>query len=421
MSRWLLIGVIVAIAGFLAAMSVLIVILKIAREVRAARLASWRRKLEPGIRRYIGISEGQAAPEPRRALSHFVTVPDVGLGREAAIASLLEHSEVVKGEALERITAALEQIGMVDEEIGRLSSRSWWRRASAAEKLGLARSQRAVEPLAKRLDDPDHEVRLRAARSLGLIGGHSAVRPLVAALAEPTRWSVLRVGEILATMGSRVEQELLVAYDRMPLKSRVATIDILGRLRLPGSASFLEQRLRDEDPDIRARAAHALGQIADPTTHRSLIESFHDPEWPVRAMAAKALGRQHVPEAAPVLVQGLRDREWWVRSNSAESLLELGEAGTRALLGALDDQDTFARHQAVLMLEQNGSVDRLAENLLHEDGEAAGARGLLLKLIDIGQVGRIGEIASTHPDAAVRAALTGLLKSGGFGQEGARG
>src|SRR5437867_3790012 len=402
MNEKLLLIVVGAVGLVVISLTCSILLMKSWRQGRITRRRRKRRAIEPGLLRYLGSREG--------ALERFIPMPVEGSLRAAVVELLLEHTSILKGEAMERITSALEQLGMVREEIGRLRSGSAWRRAAAAERLGLARSPLAVEPLAKRLEDPDEEVRLRAGRALGQIRGTLAVRPLIAALSEPSRWSTMRVAEILSNMGSEAEEELIRSYPDLAPKARVAALDILGRLRRPGSASFIEQRLRDEDPDVRARAAHALGQIGDPTAYRSLLEAMQDPEWPVRAMAAKALGRLRVPDSAPALALRLRDRQWWVRSNSAQALIELGETGTRTLLDLLDSPDIYARHQAVLMLQQTGLVDRYVDQLCRADEEATLARRVVSRIAEMGRVDRLEELSRVHRFESVRETLAGILR-----------
>ncbi len=406
MTERALLFAIAVIAGVLVLLSVVIVLNKAIREARASHRRRWRRALEPGLQKYLAAQEGP--------LPEFANVPQRGAGREAAVDFLLDHSEVVRGEARDRISRALEGLGFVDQETARLGSRSWWHRASAADRLGLSRSPRAIEALTQHLEDADGDVRLRAAKALGMIGGQAAIRPLVAALAQPSRWSTLRVAEILASMGGGVESELVATWHTMPRVSRLATLDILGRLRIPGSAAFLLERLSDEDPDLRARAAHALGKLGDPTVHRGLIGCLRDPEWPVRAMAAKALGRIRAAEGVEPLTALLQDRQWWARSNAAEALRDLGARGAAALLKALDAPDPFARHQAVLMLEQSGVIDQYAADLPLGGAPAENARAVLKRIADLGQTARLEDLARSHPDAATRTSLAGLLAARGI-------
>ena len=126
-------------------------------------------------------------------------------------------------------------------------------------------------------------------------------------------------------------------------------------------------------------------------------------------MAAKALGRLRVPDSAPALALRLRDRQWWVRSNSAQALIELGETGTRTLLDVLDSPDIYARHQAVLMLQQTGLVDRYVDQLCRADEEATLARRVVSRIAEMGRVDRLEELSRVHRFESVRETLAGIL------------
>jgi HEAT repeat protein len=160
---------------------------------------------------------------------------------------------------------------------------------------------------------------------------------------------------------------------------------------------------------VRARAAHALGAIGVVDAAPALREALTDPAWPVRAMAAKALGRVHDAEAIPALCVALRDREWWVRANAAEALKLAGPRGIEALEGMLEDADLYATHQACLMLEDAGILDRRVAELAGSGVLRSAAESVVSRFVQAGQISRLRELAVTHSEAAVREALARLL------------
>lgn len=400
---WTIAGVAVLVTGF----TLLIVLNKIQREMREAWRRARRRVLEPAILAYAHGADAAILP----AIGGRLRRRD----RRVVAETLLDFIQRVRGIERDRLGAALENLGYVDRWIAGLSSRRWWKRADSAEKLGLAVARRAATELPKLLGDDVPEVRLRAAKALGAVGGYAAVAPLVHALADASRWSTIRVADVLQTMGPTVTAELAYAFPGLPLAAKLAALDVVGRIRSIDSVPWLLQRLRDPERDVRARAAHALGEIGDPAAGRSLAALLADPEWPVRAMAAKSLGRLRHVEAAAPLSDALRDREWWVRANAADALRRLGERGIEALDRMLDDSDTFARHQAVLQLQESGVLDARVGDLAAEDaGRREAARAWLGRFLRAGQVGRLREMALGHEDAAVRAALRGMLPASAF-------
>jgi len=380
------------------------------RESREAYVRMRSRDLEPAVLRY-------AHGEGRSLMAVMGDVPR-RRDRPVLLALLLEQVQRVKGIEHERLSRALDELGLLAEMTADLRHRRWWRRAKAAEHLGLAGARGAVEALTVAFRDPSVDVRMRAAKSLGALGGSASIRALVGTLNEPDRWSTIRIADILAGMGPPVVGELLGAFPRLSKAGKLATLDILGRVRPFDRRDWLEACARDADADVRARSCRALGRIGDPAAVPVLVTALGDPAWPVRAMAAKALGWIGSTAAVEPLSGALRDAEWWVRSNAAHALRAGGEAGVRALERMLDDGDVYARHQAILMLEESGVVDRNASDLTLEDpGRRSEALSFVQRLIESGQLQRLRALAAEHPDRTVREQLRSLLP--GLGPESA--
>ncbi|HEX4824607.1 MAG TPA: HEAT repeat domain-containing protein [Candidatus Polarisedimenticolaceae bacterium] len=396
-----LVAAIIATAGVFLALTLFIVSGKAVREIRDARRRSRRNALEPSILRYVHGEDPSILAALRGGLARS--------DRPVVETILLDHVQRVRGVERERLARGLDELGYVDAYMDALGSTRWWTRAHAAENLGLAGAKRATSKLVSALGDDVAEVRLRAAKSLGLVGGRAAVRPLLQALGEPNRWSTIRIADILSDMGREVVHELMEAYPELNRHGRLAALDIVGRVHALETIGWLLARLDDDDADIRARAAHALGAIGVLEGAPRLRSALADPAWPVRAMAAKALGRIHDAEAIPELCATLRDREWWVRANAAEALKQAGPMGIEALEGMLADEDLYARHQACVVLEAAGILERRVAQLGSTGTVRDSAERVIQRFVAAGQTGRLRELAVTHGDPGVRNALARLL------------
>lgn len=398
----LLAWVIIVSAATFIALTVIIVVNKALRETRELRYHIRRKRLEPLVLLYIH-GDQQTILD---VIDEVIAASD----RSVLERILLDHVQQVRGIERERITRALEQVGLIDDWLERLGSRRWWVRAESAEKLGLSRSTRAAEGLSRALNDETPEVRMRAAKGLGSLGSESAAGVLIGALDQPNRWSTIRVADILTGMGRRVVDELIARFDELGTSGKLAALDVLGRIRPLQTVPWLIERLDDPHPDIRARACHALGCLADPHTATDLTEALKDNAWPVRAMAAKALGRLKAVESYGALREALGDPEWWVRNNAARALRRIGRRGLLVLEEALDDDDRFARHQAVLMLQEAGVVDRRIDELAIDAGEVRQkAERVIRCLVEAGQLDRLQVALVDHRSKAVREALRTIL------------
>lgn len=367
-----MIQVVTAVGLLLAGLTLGIVVNKARREMGEAIDRRRRALLAPAVFEYLGTATSKPLPG---YLPGRLARRDRRLVEEI----LLEASRGASGDTRERITAAFVGQGSVRTAIAALRSRRWWKRADAAESLGLMRSREAVEPLIALMNDTEPEVRIRAARALGLIRGTTSIRPLVRALADPSRWSAIRVAEILISVGAEAADELLAAFEGLPRLGRISALDVLGRIRSHRAVGLMKRCLDDPDADIRARAAHALGLVGDASAAGDLIKALADRAWPVRAMAAKGLGRIGDPAAIPHLRQAMRDREWWVRANSGEALRALGAAGRDALVDMLHSEDPFARHMAVSQLEEGRLIEQYVSDLTSADPER---RAAAIRFID---------------------------------------
>jgi len=404
---------ILVVAGVLVALGGGIVANKALREARAKVAQKRRQSLEPRLLAVIHAADKTADGKPvaRFPFRESFGSPLAELDRGVIEAILTDHAVRLRGIARERISQAFDELGFVDRYLAGLDAGRWWKRADAAERLGLAQSERAVEALVGRMGDPVAEVRLRAAKALGEIRGRAAVKPLVDALGQPNRWSTLRVADILSHMGAEAAEGLCAAWPSLQAPARLATLDILGKLGRPEAVGFVREILQTGDPDQRARAAHALGMIGHHGPIEDLTNALRDSEWPVRAMAAKALGRIGSPTAVAPLAAALRDKEWWVRANAANALKVIGPKGRQALLDTLDDTDTYARQMAVLMLEESGV---LADCVAALDSKEASARTkaetLIRQLVALGRTDFLGDMAREYPNPRVRHRIEQLLE-----------
>lgn len=375
---------------------------KLIVQIRSGYERRQRAVFLPRIQAYVNGDNGRFA--------EYVPGPLGRWDRRVVLWTLLEQIRYVRGRVQERISAAFEELGFVEEELGKLSNKRWTRRVEGAEKLGRMMSRRPLPELTRLMQDPVPEVRIRAAKALGAIGGLEAVESLLGALRDTNRWSALRISDILGTLGEAAVGPLIREFPRLPTLARVPAIDILGRLRSPSAVPLLVSLLSDAHEDARARAAHSLGVIGDPRAAPDLVAALGDPAWPVRAMAAKALGVLPGAEGIAGLQTALADREWWVRSNAAEALRLKGEPGYRALIALLDGRDVYAAQKAASMLQEAGVFDGVVTQLVEgSPRERTAARQLLGKLVLLQRTDLLADLARRHADARVRDAISRVL------------
>jgi HEAT repeat protein len=248
-----------------------------------------------------------------------------------------------------RLSRALEANPFSRQERRALRDESPWRRALAARRLGLLRSERSRRALRKAMSRGPEVVTLAAAASLARYRDRGALRWLLrhpAALAH--RPANVLIGVLRAFRGAALP-EMAAALDQGldSLRLERAVIEVLGLGRYRPARAALEIRVASGDTDLRVAAVRALGRIQAMESGMALLGALDDEAWQVRAQAARALGAIRAMVAIPALGKRLCDSSWWVRHHAAYALHDLGPEGQAALRRiAASSDDPYARDMA---------------------------------------------------------------------------
>lgn len=192
---------------------------------------------------------------------------------------------------------------------------------------------RAVQALLKCLTLSDAGIRLDAVIVLGRIADPTAAKPLLALLRDPSAVVRAHVAEALGNIG-------VVDY-----------------------CEAIAQLLNEEDPGVRLNAAAALAKVADERVCQAVIGLLHDPDPLIRAYAATAAARAGAGAASSwgQVAQLLNEENEEVRARAAEALGLMGEPrAARILSTALSDQSVKVRQHATVSLGQLNCPDSVA-------------------------------------------------------------
>lgn len=137
--------------------------------------------------------------------------------------------------------------------------------------------------------------------------------------------------------------------------ARIAAIKALGRTKMPDVSEALQVALRDEERDVRAAAARALGEIRGKTPVIALVcaarrENEH---WSVRAAAIRAMSASGERAVLTTITLALEDENDAVRIAAIHALAQLEgiQAAPRLALIAQRDSQPHVKHAAILALE----------------------------------------------------------------------
>ncbi|MFA5579712.1 MAG: HEAT repeat domain-containing protein [Methanothrix sp.] len=344
-------------------------------EWKVRRKAAWAlgeigdpRAIEPLSYLSVKDSDSDVRNEAKKALKKRV-FGDTGDAREvnSIIVALTDKDSNVRLRAAQ----ALGEMGnaeAVDPLIDALGDDEWEVRRKAAWALGEIGDPRAIEPLSYlSVKDSDSDVRNEAKDALkkrvfGDTGDARDVYSIIVALTDRDSNVRLRAAQALGEIGNAEAVDPLIdalGDDEWQVRRKAAwALGEIGDLRAIEPLSYLS--VKDLDSDVRNEAKDALkksvfGDTGDARDVDSITVALKDEDSNVRLRAAQALGEMGNAEAVDPLIGALKDDEWQVRRKAAWALGEIGD--TRAvnpIIEALKDSDGDVRNEAKTALEKLG-------------------------------------------------------------------
>lgn len=162
-------------------------------------------------------------------------------------------------------------------------------------------------------------------------------------------------------------------------KARAAAAHALGDVEEPTekrrAIDALLVALDDDRPEVRAEACASLGDLGDASVLPPLIRRLDDGAPPVRQNAAIALGTLAHPDGFEPLAQALRDGPADLRFQAATSLAEIDPARAfDPLAAALDDRDPQVVAAAALSLGAIGDARAVALLIARLEGAEPATR-----------------------------------------------
>ncbi len=259
---------------------------------------------------------------------------------------------------------------------------------AVATRLASRGAKEALPRLHRLLGHPEHLVRANAACAVAAIDPTVGVPILEILLMENDRGVRRRVMETLCRsradgVGRLLARTLYAMYQaRHAIDPRDDwTRDLRRRMTValgiegePYALNSLGQAILDGDPQVRASAAWALGEIADAAVVPVLVDALDDPDDEVRFRAASSLGNLRDGRASDALLRKLDDPQPKVAAAAARSLgsLRKPRAVPELLRVIAGESDRVAR-AAFDALETIGyptSVPELTDELASPDIDA---------------------------------------------------
>ncbi|MEO0562442.1 MAG: HEAT repeat domain-containing protein [Chloroflexota bacterium] len=217
--------------------------------------------------------------------------------------------------------------------IDALRDPDWQVRYDAADRLKVIGDARAVPALIDVLNDENPTVKFIAAMTLGIIQDASAVDPLVAMLRASDDDSLLWASAwALSEMGALSSEPLIDLLDSEDAITRDVAADVLGGLADARAVphlldALMKHGMADYPETGRFGAADALERF-DELSLTSFVQALYHSHPDIRARAADALGNIGLPEAIPALVSCLEDT---AQANTPQGPIRVCDVAASAL------------------------------------------------------------------------------------------
>jgi HEAT repeat protein len=207
----------------------------------------------------------------------------------------------------------------------------------------------------RKLGDRRWTRRVEGAEKLGRMMSRQPLPDLVRLMQDPVPEVRIRAAKALGNIGGlEAVESLLGALRDTNRWSTLRIADILAGLGQAAVQPLLQEFPR-LPPLARVPAIDILGRLRSPEAVPLLVSLLADADENARARAAYSLGLIGDPRAAPDLVRALRDPAWPVRAMAAKALgLLAGVEGIGALEAALADREWWVRSNAADALRQKG-------------------------------------------------------------------
>jgi HEAT repeat protein len=285
-------------------------------------------------------------------------------------------------EELPPLLNCLRTSGLLDLRIHQARAERGWKRRAALIALGRTRAPEAVLALAEALDAPEEETRIAAVRGLG----HTELAKAAVAMIEYLLWGNQPIPEHVIKNAlvncCHDSPGILLPYLKQATgRPRELLVRVLAELATPDLGEDLVLLATDDDSEVRASAARAMGNSRPEFALPVLSVMVTDSQWFVRLRAVVALASINHSGRIRPLVRALCDSNRYVRLRAAWALAQIESDLDSILSQVVETQDNYALQAFVSELERSGAIEILIE-ALEKNNEQNVAHHVLLHALD---------------------------------------
>jgi len=233
---------------------------------------------------------------------------------------------------------------------------------------GRKHDERAVDAIARFLDDADADVAYAAAHALGRIGNDAAAAALERSLGLASARPMIAEGYLMcaeAAARSGQTARAMAMYDRLrtvevPPSTRMAAVYGAIVTRGPAGVELVIQQIHEGSPQMWAVALRAAAEIPGRELTSAMARQIPSLPSEKQVLVIQALGGRRDPAALPAIVAAAKDGAAQVRMAAISALAQFGDASVAPMLFDLavsEQGDVAAAAQTALASIPGSAVD----------------------------------------------------------------
>lgn len=272
----------------------------------------------------------------------------------------IHYIESFRGDFLDKIIILAEEIGLVDYQMGKLSTKSEKERILAIKNLGELRSKKALENILKMTHSSNAEQTYISLKALSNIGDEEYFIRAFNSIDDSISLSERSLIEIADNFkGDKVKVFLQLMNSPNDYISTIF-IKSAGNLKDTKLLDEIYKFINDDNNEKKIAAVRAFGNIGDNRYIEDIIKHLKSDSWELRAISAKTLGQLNDKRALKPLIEALKDRNYYVRRNAANSIINL-DGNLEIAKQIISNNDRFASDILIEAIERNYSWLDLVE------------------------------------------------------------
>jgi HEAT repeats len=254
---------------------------------------------------------------------------------------------MTREETNERLLAAYQGLGLLEEDIKLSRSSLWHRRIVAVRRLAMVRKIAPRDVLIERAED-SHSIRILSAVALSEVGTADDIFRVIGKMDLPLRLMERPIFHMLNQMRADKFEDLLARWDELPSVQMKKVLLISAAGHAPAKAfEIYTKALVSSSSEVRLGAAVSASRMPGAKLVEGLLQLIQDEKFQVRAQAARSMGVFNEPLFIDALAKALGDPSFWVRQNAATSLAYSGDVGIERLKQvSKTSEDVFAKEAA---------------------------------------------------------------------------